>query len=146
MRPSRLALLSATVAVVGFGACSASHPASPETTSTSAVAGSSSAGSVPASAVASDVQIVSLAGPAAPVVCNAPTQVELHWVIRHAKTVTLHINGGPVFASYPDGTRDELVPLACDGGRQTYALTARAANGTVVTKSLTIGERQASAG
>jgi len=79
------------------------------------------------------------------VVCNAPTQVELHWVTRHAKTVTLSINGGPVFASYADGARDELVPLACDGTPQTYALTARGGDGQVVTKSLTIGERQANA-
>jgi hypothetical protein len=145
MRPSRLALLSAIVAVVGLGACSAIHHAG-ITTSSSASGGSSTTGSAPASAVASDVRIVSLAGPAGPVVCNAPTQVELHWVTRHAKTVALHINGGPVFASYPGGTRDELVPLACDGVRQTYALTARAANGTAVTKSLTISERQANGG
>jgi hypothetical protein len=79
------------------------------------------------------------------VVCNAPTQVELRWVTRHAKTVTLQIDGGPVFASYPDGTRDELVPLGCDGRPQIYALTARAPNGTVVTKLLTVSERQANA-
>jgi len=144
MRPPRVALLSATVAIVGLSACSASHPASPHTASTS-VASDSSTGSVSTIPVASDVQIVSLRGPTAAVVCNAPTQVELHWVTRHAKTVTLQINGGPVFASYPNGMRDELVPLTCDGNPQTYALTARAPGGTVVTKSLTIAERQLNA-
>jgi hypothetical protein len=88
------------------------------------------------------VRIISLSGPAAPVLCNAPTQVELHWVTQHAKTVTLQINGGPVFSSYPDGKSDELVPLACDGTTQTYLLTAHAVSGKTVSKSLTVGERE----
>ncbi|MGO9875995.1 MAG: hypothetical protein ACLPVY_19635 [Acidimicrobiia bacterium] len=59
--------------------------------------------------------------------------------------MTLQINGGPVFASYPNGTRDELVPLACDGNPQTYVITARGRNGETVTKSLTITERESNA-
>jgi len=59
--------------------------------------------------------------------------------------VTLSINGGPVFASYPNGARDELVPLACNGNPQTYAITARARDGETVTKSLTIIERESNA-
>jgi hypothetical protein len=53
----------------------------------------------------------------------------------------LRINGGDVFASYPGGTSDKLVPLTCDGRTQTYELTARAADGSTATKTLTIEER-----
>jgi hypothetical protein len=94
--------------------------------------------------VAGDVRIISLSGPTAPVLCDAPTQVELHWVTQHAKAVTLQINGGPVFASYPGGKSDELVPLACDGNPQTYLLTAHAVNGKTARKSLTVAERESS--
>jgi hypothetical protein len=146
MRPSRVVRWWATVAIVGLTACSASQPARPDTTSTSAAADGSTTRPVSTTtSVRSGVQIVSLTGPSPPVVCNAPTQVELQWVTRNATSVTLQIDGGPVIASYPNGARDELVPLACDGLPQTYLLTARAPNAKVITKSLTIAERQANA-
>jgi hypothetical protein len=149
MRRSRVASLSATVAFLALAACSSSHSASPITTTTTAAAPPSSSSTLPPTTlapttgpVAADVRIISLSGPPAAVLCNAPTQVELHWVTQHAKTVTLQINGGPVFSSYPDGKSDELVPLACDGTAQTYLLTAHAPNGTTVSKSLTVEEHE----
>ena len=82
-----------------------------------------------------------LTGPASPVTCSAPTQAQLHWTTRGATKVELRIDGGPVFSTYPDGKREPLVPLACDGKTHTYELTARAANGETATKSLAIAER-----
>jgi len=87
------------------------------------------------------VQILSLTGPPSPVICNAPTQVQLHWTTRGASKVQLRIDGGAVFATYPGGARDPLVPLDCDGETHSYALTARAANGDTATRSLALGER-----
>jgi len=160
MRRSRVASLSVTVAFLALAACSSSHSASPVTTTIAAAPpGSSSTlppntvppNTVPPNTVApttalvgADVRIISLSGPPGAVLCNAPTQVELHWVTQHAKTVTLQINGGPVFSSYPGGKSDELVPLACDGNAQTYLLTAHASNGKTISKSLTVHERESS--
>jgi len=139
MRRSRLAVVAAIVASVALGACSSSHNASPPTTQPPTTTTSPSFG--PASAA----RIDSLTGPPTPPVCNAPTQVELHWSTHGAKTVSLRINGGPVFATYPNGKSDELVPLACTGSAQTYLLTARDANGRATTKSLTVSEHEVSA-
>jgi hypothetical protein len=111
-------------------ACGSSPDAGPAHTTTSRP----SAG--PASA-----RIVSLAGPPSPVECNAPTSVELHWETKNAASVTLTINGGGVFATYPDGTHDELVPLTCDGNPQHYTFTAHDRNGATVKKTLTLTER-----
>jgi hypothetical protein len=155
MRRSRVASLSVTVAFLALAACSSSHSASPVTTTIAAAPpGSSSTlppNTLPPNTVApttapvgADVRIISLSGPPGAVLCNAPTQVELHWVTQHAKTVTLQINGGPVFSSYPGGKSDELVPLACDGNAQTYLLTAHAPNGKTISKSLTVHERESS--
>ncbi len=145
MRPSRVALLSATIAALAFAGCSSSHSAHPISPTTSIAGAPTASTTTSSAAVATNVEILSLTGPTKPVVCNAPTQVELNWATRGAKSVTLQINGGPVFASYPNGVGDELVPLACDGNPQTYHLTAHAANGATVGKSLTITEREASA-
>jgi hypothetical protein len=148
MRRSRVARWSVTAAIVAFAACSTNHAANPAattTTATSAAPPSSTRLAASKSPAVSNVQIVSLAGPTPPLVCNAPTQVELRWTTRHARSVTLRINGGPVFASYPNGRRDELVPLACDGNPQTYVIAARAPDGNTVTKSLTITERESNA-
>jgi len=67
--------------------------------------------------------------------------VELRWETRGATTVTLHIDGGPVFATYGDGRNDELLPLACDGKPHSYTLTARAAGGQLTTRTLRLTER-----
>ena len=74
--------------------------------------------------------------------CNAPTSVELEWTTQGAASVTLRIDGGPVFAHYSDGAHSELAPLTCDGNPQTYLLTARAANGTTASKTITLAERE----
>jgi len=140
MRRSRLAVFAAILATAALSACSSGHNASPPATCTPATT------AAPTSAApASTARIDSLTGPPTTPVCNAPTQVELHWSTHGAKTVSLRINGGPVFATYPNGKADELVPLACDGNPQTYLLTARDANGKATTKSLTISPRQLSA-
>jgi len=148
-------------AVVVLGACSSSsHPKRPArastttatATSTTSVATSTSAptttrpSSVPGttstvSALAGP-RIVSLTGPPTPVPCNAPTDVQLTWEVRGATVVTLRINGGAVFATYPNGRHTPLVPLACDGAAQTYQLTARAANGQSATRTLRLTERK----
>ena len=57
--------------------------------------------------------------------CNAPTQVQLHWETQDATSVDAADQRRPVFATYPSGTHDPLVPLTCDGNTQTYTLTAR---------------------
>jgi len=144
-----LTALSAILGVVALAACSSgkTNLGGPvRTFPTARDAPATTAAQTPTTATTvSGVRIVSLTGPASPPVCNAPTQVELHWTAQHATTVTLQINGGPVFASYAGGTRDELVPLACDGNPQTYLLTAHAPNGRTATKSVTIDTRQLSA-
>ena len=68
--------------------------------------------------------------------------VELRWETRGAKTVTLRIDAGPVFATYRDGVTDELVPLACDGKAHRYTLTAHAADGKSSARTLTITEHK----
>jgi len=144
MRRSGLALCVAIAALMAFAACSGSaHETSP-TPSTTSPSSPSSPTTVTAGG-SSGVRILALTGPAPAPTCNAPTQVELHWETQGAKTVTLQINGGSVFASYPNGKHDELVPLACDGNPQTYLLTARAANGDTATKSVTVDARMLSA-
>jgi hypothetical protein len=137
MRRSRVSILSAAVAILALASCSSGTtnlggPVRPVPTTQ-------------APKTSSGVQIVSLTGPPSPPQCNAPTQVELHWVTRGATTVTLQINGGPVFARYSNGKHDELVPLACDGNPQTYLITARAGNGRTATKSVTVNVRKLSA-
>jgi hypothetical protein len=54
--------------------------------------------------------------------------------------VTLRIDAGPVFATYPDGPNDKLVPLTCDGNAHRYTLTARTADGRTANRTLTITE------
>ena len=85
-------------------------------------------------------RIVALTGPAVPVPCYAPTSIPLRWESRGAQTVTLRIDGEPIFATYRDGAHDELVPLACDGNAHRYTITAHAADGRTATKSLKITE------
>jgi len=80
-------------------------------------------------------------GPRSPVPCSAPTSVELHWQTPVTATVDLRINGGDVFASYPGGQGDYLVPLTCDGRPQTYELTVHGAGGSTATRKLTLEER-----
>ena len=154
-----VAMLAAAVTL--GAACSSSHskshPASTTSTTsssaptTSIVTTTSTSTSVPpTSAPATTVPvstlsgptIVSFTGPGSPIQCYArDTSVELRWETRNATRVTLSINGGGVFASYANGKRSQLEPLTCDGTNQTYTLTARGANGTSITKSLTLTER-----
>jgi hypothetical protein len=54
----------------------------------------------------------------------------------------LRINGGDVFAAYPGGRGDHLVPLSCDGRAQTYELTVHGADGSTSTKTLTLEVRR----
>jgi hypothetical protein len=54
----------------------------------------------------------------------------------------LRINGGDVFATYPGGRGDHLVPLSCDGRAQTYELTVHGADGSTSTKTLTLEVRR----
>ncbi len=119
----RLAALWLTAVL---SACSSSPKQSPPASTTTAR-------SVP--------KILALTGPASPVTCSSPTQVQLHWTTQGAAKVELRIDGGPVFSTYPGGKREPLVPLACDGNTHTYQLTARAGNGAIATESLAIGER-----
>jgi len=130
-----LALIATIGAVVLVASCSSSNdsvraPTSPSTATT------------PPTTTANGVRIVKLTGPPSPVTCNAPTSIELHFETVDATSVTLRINGGAVFATDAGGPRDELVPLACDGSAQRYRFTARGANGTTTTRSLTVTTSQ----
>ena len=86
-------------------------------------------------------RITHFTGPQSPVLCTAPTSVELHWATPVTATVDLRINGGDVFATYPGGRGDHLVPLECDGRSQIYELTAHGTDGTSATKTLTLQVR-----
>jgi len=98
MSRARLVPVAVLAGAVVLTACSSSAkqsaPASttavPSTTLTPST-------STPSTPELSAVQIVSLTGPPSPVTCNAPTQVQLHWVTRGASKVELRIDGGPVF-------------------------------------------------
>ena len=87
------------------------------------------------------MRIVTFTGPRPPVTCNAPTSIEIDFETQSAKSVTLSINGGGVFATYSGGAHDELVPLTCAGSPQTYVLSAHGANGVTVSKTLTVEPR-----
>ena len=73
--------------------------------------------------------------------CSAPTSIELHWQTPVTATVDLRIDGGDLFASYPGGRGDHLVPLVCDGRAHTYELTVTGVDGTTASKTVTIEER-----
>lgn len=75
-----------------------------------------------------------------PVECNAPTSIELRWTASGADRVEMRIDGGPVFARYGNGTRQELLPLPCDGRAHTYELAATAP-GVDVRRSVTVRTR-----
>jgi hypothetical protein len=159
VRRLRLASLSILLVVLAgtvlLSACSSdddsSRPApTSSTTSTSATTTTSSTTTTPSTttvpppppttAPAPGPRIVSFTGPPLPVECNAPTSIELHWQTIGATTVTMRIDGGPVFATYADGTNDKLLPLACDGKPHTYTLTARDAAGRTATGKVVITE------
>jgi ABC-type Fe3+-hydroxamate transport system substrate-binding protein len=78
-----------------------------------------------------------------PVGCNAPTSIELKWTTSGAAKVTMSIDGSGVFASYPNGTRDVLLPLACDGKTHTYKLTATA-GGATASQSISVQTKKTS--
>ena len=149
MRTPRLAPTATTAAILSLlltvTGCSSGHDSNP-VAGTSRVTTSTEAGTTTSTrstaTSGSSVRIVSMTGPRSPVQCNAPTSFDLHFETQHAASVTLRINGGPVFATYTGtGVDTEEVPLACDGSSQTYLLTARAANGETATKSLTLETR-----
>jgi hypothetical protein len=75
-----------------------------------------------------------------PVSCNAPTMIELKWTTRGAARVEMHIDGGSAFATYPNGTQDQLLPLTCDGRAHTYELVA-SAGPERTSKTLTIATK-----
>ena len=54
----------------------------------------------------------------------------------------LRIDGGPVFSTYPGGSREPLVPLTCDGDPHTYELVAHAPDGGTATKTIELAERE----
>ena len=72
-------------------------------------------------------RIVSLTGPAGrPSLCNAPTQVELHWVTRHANVGhAADQRRTGVRDATPAASSDELVPLACDGNAADLSRSPR---------------------
>jgi len=112
------------------------------TTSSTTTTGSAAPDATTSTTGSSRPRIVAFTGPRAPVVCFArDSQVQLHWSTAGATRVTLRIDGGPVFATYRDGTHDELEPITCDGTKAVYTLTATGAAGPPATKSITIRER-----
>jgi hypothetical protein len=139
MRRRRLVPLVALLALAA-AACSSSGSAKtpPTTTAPSTLAPTSTTSPLPDLGRAS---IRSFTGPRSPVLCSAPTSVELHWQTPVTATVDLRINGGAVIATYPGGRGDHLVPLACDGQPQTYELTVHGPGGSTATKTLTLEER-----
>jgi hypothetical protein len=140
MRRRRLVPLAAmlTLALVACSSSGSSKGTSPTETS-STVAAPSTTGKLPDLDPAPEIR--SFTGPRSPVDCTAPTSVELHWETPVTATVELRIDGGDVFATYPGGRGDHLVPLACDGLTQTYELTVHGADGSTATKTLTLEER-----
>jgi hypothetical protein len=144
MYRSGRALLSIAVAILALTSCSTSTSKKDPGTSVGTSTPSTAPAPVTTSGTGPAVRILALTGPKSPLLCNAPTQVELHWLTQNAKKVTLQINAGPVFASYANGARDELVPLACTGDPQTYLVTAHGVGGQTVTRSLTITEHESS--
>jgi hypothetical protein len=133
----------AVLLALGIAACSsggsAKNSGTDATTSTTA-APTSTTGRLPD--LGPEPRIASFTGPPSPVQCSAPTSVELHWETPVTATAELRIDGGDVFATYPGGRGDHLVPLVCDGRAQTYELTVTGADGTTATKALTIEERR----
>jgi hypothetical protein len=127
--------------VLATAACSSSESSKATPTggtTTSTIAAPSTTGPLPDLGPAS---IRAFTGPRSPVLCTAPTSVELHWQTPVTATVDLRVNGGAVFATYPGGRGDHLVPLTCDGRPQTYELTVHGAGGSTATKTLTLEER-----
>ena len=55
----------------------------------------------------------------------------------------MHIDGGNVFATYPNGSQDHLLPLACDSRTHTYELVA-IAGAERADKTLTIATKSPS--
>ncbi len=153
MSPTRPALIAAVGVVLLLTSCSSSDDAtpttstgeSPSTMTSTATSTATSTVTAPSTTTANGVRIVALTGPRSPVDCNAPTSVELHFETQRAISVGLRINGGGLFATYPTGTHDELVPLECNGSPQRYQLTARGADGVTVSKTLTIETRMLAA-
>jgi hypothetical protein len=140
MRRRRLVPLAATLALAA-AACSSggsSNVSNAGTTTTHVAPSTSTTGKLPDLGPAT---IHSFTGPRSPVLCTAPTEIELHWRTPVTATVELRIDGGDVFATYPGGKGVHLVPLACDGRSQTYELTVRGPGGTTATRTLTIDER-----
>jgi hypothetical protein len=127
--------------VLGVATCSSGEPALRDRDATTSTTGAptSTTGRLPDLGAAPRIE--SFTGPPSPVQCSAPTSVELHWETPVTATVELRIDGGDVFATYPGGKGDHLVPLECDGRAQTYELTVTGADGGTATKTLTIEER-----
>jgi hypothetical protein len=144
-------------AVLTFAACSSGHKKETKTLTTanattvttrpvpsaSTAPESTTSRSTPATtgAPASTARIDDFRGPSEPQECNAPTSIDLSWTARGATRVDLRIDGGPVFARYQGGAQVQSAPLECDGKSHTYTLTAQAADGTRVTKSLTVATK-----
>ena len=63
--------------------------------------------------------------------------IEMKWTTRGRLERRSLIDGSAEFARYPNGSQDELLPLACDGRSHTYKLVATAADGTT-TKSISV--------
>ena len=128
--------------VLALAACSSGGSGKPSvsdaTTSTTG-APPSTTGRLPD--LATGPRIESFTGPRSPVQCSAPTSIELHWQTPVTATVDLRIDGGDLFASYPGGRGDHLVPLVCDGRAHTYELTVTGVDGTTASKTVTIDER-----
>ena len=55
----------------------------------------------------------------------------------------MHIDGGTTFATYPSGSQDHLLPLACDDRAHNYELVATAGSQRT-TKTLTIATKRPS--
>ncbi len=127
---------------LGIAACSSggsAKPSAPGSPPSTTAAPTSTTGRLPD--LSGVPRITDFTGPPSPVQCSAPTSIELHWETPVTATVELRIDGGDVFATFPGGRGDHLVPLACDGRAQTYELTVTGAGGGTATKTLTIDER-----
>jgi hypothetical protein len=150
MPRTRAVLIASIAAAVALTACSSSKSATSATTTAPATSSAAASTSTqppvatspgPPTTTAIGVRIVSFTGPRPPVTCNAPTSMQIDFETQNAKSVTLSINGGGVFATYTDGAHDELVPLTCAGSPQKYVLSAHGANGATVSKTLTVQPR-----
>lgn len=63
--------------------------------------------------------------------------IHISWTIRNASGVTLSIDGGGLYQSYPGTSGSDDVPFGCDAGNRTHTYTLRTTGGNGPAASIT---------